>query len=723
MSVWYQLSWYKRVQRSCCCGSAMQVCRQGDKSGEHTFYCSSPNFLLDASVNCYNLSKQEGSKVFVATLNGLFFGVWIPSAVKNPFRDCICDLSDLCSSIHQNTPEVADKKAEMHDSYRFHESLREGHLLLAAQRSGYVLNASTIDKEREAMQSHPGYHHILNVFYLRVDVPLVVTGAFQNNLAYYLADGSFDIRPGYENSNWIGLFRDIYHGARYIAEVGGLRHCDLRPENILLSSENLWVITNFANATTSPDLTAELVHFLQCLAMKARFFSRPDTYCTVWDLFKKSTEVKVAMVTQWVDILGLSLSLSSTNESLRGAVDCFFKENCGEDLYSTSIVKMEKVVIEVQKIRSTYQPRYLNVLCQMLYRPKGFQVKYLRINKQSVLLNNHRHVFLNSLMPEGSYKYSNYPFAVKMPAWLLDSVNSGFFTISDVRIKAEDEQNAIRQREQMVKECDLQRRLREPHLVVLRDGRIGYEVQREYECMKAHPGYHHVAEVFYLHDTLPIMVVSTFNCNLSDCLRSLDEYAICSTKFNLQLWRQLMGDVFCGMRYVTFVGGLHHRNLAPVNIVWWNEEKRWVISDFAGASSAGDHSLTLDLSHFLIALAKETRVLNGSSSTMLMDLYGNSKLHDLRKTHIQFFSTTTTVYAALHIDSLHAIFHLDEKFHSDNDGDIKNLQAAVDSFFNRLIDHDNIVSKVRCKIMSDMEANIREVRGLSSTGGAASAMR
>jgi hypothetical protein len=158
--------------------------------------------------------------------------------------------------------------------------------------------------------------------------------------------------------------------------------------------------------------------------------------------------------------------------------------------------------------------------------------------------------------------------------------------------------------------------------------------------------------------------------------------------------------------------------------VWWNVEKRLVISDFAGAFCSGDHSLTLDLSHFLIALAKETRVLLlNNGSTMLMDLYGNSELHELTKTHIQFFSTTTTVYAALHIDSLHAIFHLDKKFHSDNDGDIKNLQAAVDSFFNRLIDHDNIVSKVRCKIMSDMEANIREVRGLSSTGGAASAMR
>ena len=574
------------------------------------------------------------------------------------------------------------------------------------------------------MQSHPGYHHILNVFYLRVDVPLMVTGAFQNNLAYYLADGSFDIRPGDENSNWIGLFRDIYHGARYIAEVGGLRHCDLRPENILLSSENLWVITNFANATTSPDLTAELVHFLQCLAVKARFFYGPDKYCTVWDLIN-GLQYADTMVKQWVHVLGLSLSLSSTDESLRGAVDCFFRENCGEDFYSTSIVNMEEVGTEVQRIRSTYQSRYLDVLCQMLYRPKGFQVQYLLIDKQSVLLNNHGHVFLKSLMPEGSYKYSNYPFAVKMPAWLLDSVNPDFFTISDVNINAQLEQDAKQLRQQMVKECDHQRRLREPHLVVLRDGRIGYEVQREYEYMKAHPGYHHVAEVFYLHDTLPIMVVSTFDYNLSDCLCSLDEYAICSTKFNLQLWRQLMGDVFCGMRYVTFVGGLHHRNLAPVNIVWWNEEKRWVISDFAGASPAGDYSLTLDLSHFLIALAKETRVLlnNGSSSTMLMDLYGNSKLHYLHETHIQFFSTTTTVYAALHIDSLHAIFHFDKKFHSDNVRDIKNLQAAVDSFFNRLIVQDNIVSRVRCKIMSDMEVNIREVRGLSSTGGAASAMR
>ena len=382
---------------------------------------------------------------------------------------------------------------------------------------------------------------------------------------------------------------------------------------------------------------------------------------------------------------------------------------------------MEEVGTEVQRIRSTYQTRYLDVICQMLYRPKGFQVKYLLIDKQSVLLNNHRHVFLKSLMPEGSYKYSNYPFAVKMPAWLLDSVNPDFFTISHVNINAQREQEAKQLRQQMVKECDHQRRLREPHLVVLRDGRIGYEVQREYEYMKAHPGYHHVAEVFYLHDTLPIMVVSTFDYNLSDCLRSLDEYAICSTKFNLQLWRQLMGDVFCGMRYVTFVGGLHHRNLAPVNIVWWNEEKRWVISDFAGASRADDHhSLTLDLSHFLIALANETRVLlnNGSSSsTMLMDLYGNGKLRDLQKTRIQFFSTTTTVYDALYIDSLRAIFHFDSV------GDITNLQAAVDSFFNRLIDEDRMVLKSRCKIMSDMEANIREVRGLSSTGGAASAMR
>jgi len=107
-------------------------------------------------------------------------------------------------------------------------------------------------KEKILMMKHPGYKHIIDLFYLDLDVPYLIS----ERCDYSLQNAKLE--PKYKRTldgktkvnfddKWKSMLQQVFEGIIYINEVGMIYHRDLTPTNVYWHG-NRWVIADFGLA-------------------------------------------------------------------------------------------------------------------------------------------------------------------------------------------------------------------------------------------------------------------------------------------------------------------------------------------------------------------------------------------------------------------------------------------------------------------------------------------
>lgn len=148
---------------------------------------------------------------------------------------------------------------EFGDEWRVNRFLRRASTLLLQQKScdppaAKKQRGGGAKEEEELMRQHLGYSTILEFDHL-------VEGSFRGiimerckeSLFQHCSRGRLDLGRPEHAPEWKRLLRSVLAGLRYMAVVGGLRHVDMKADNVLLSRGGEWRIMDFGLARCSDD--------------------------------------------------------------------------------------------------------------------------------------------------------------------------------------------------------------------------------------------------------------------------------------------------------------------------------------------------------------------------------------------------------------------------------------------------------------------------------------
>ena len=107
-------------------------------------------------------------------------------------------------------------------------------------------------EEKILMMKHPGYKHIIDLFYLDLDVPYLISERCDYSLQNAKLEQKYKQTPEnktkvYFGDEWKLMLQQVFEGIMYINQVGLIYHRDLTPSNVYWHKDK-WVIADFGLA-------------------------------------------------------------------------------------------------------------------------------------------------------------------------------------------------------------------------------------------------------------------------------------------------------------------------------------------------------------------------------------------------------------------------------------------------------------------------------------------
>lgn len=132
-----------------------------------------------------------------------------------------------------------------------------------AVRQGFQISDTRYTEgleEYELMREHLGYETIIDFQYLfDTKIPMLIMEGCEKTLHEKLGEGEMDFSKPYStewHEKWKEMVRAVVAGCRYMAMVGGIRHRDVKTDNIFYS-KGKWKISDFGLAYPSVDRNAD----------------------------------------------------------------------------------------------------------------------------------------------------------------------------------------------------------------------------------------------------------------------------------------------------------------------------------------------------------------------------------------------------------------------------------------------------------------------------------
>ena len=172
----------------------------------------------------------------------------------------------------RHAPECNFKNVDFREEWLVNESLLLASTWLLergpldegqAVRQGFPIGETSYMQgmeEYELMKEHLGYDSIIDFQYLfDAQIPMLIMEGCEQTLHEKLWSREMNVSSPYStgwHEMWKEMLRAVVAGCRYMAMVGGIRHRDVKTDNIFYS-KGKWKISDFGLAYASTDREAE----------------------------------------------------------------------------------------------------------------------------------------------------------------------------------------------------------------------------------------------------------------------------------------------------------------------------------------------------------------------------------------------------------------------------------------------------------------------------------